>query len=288
MANEHDPKEAPDTGHEWDGIRELKNDPPRWWMTGLYIAPVFVLIYFVLYPSIPLVNDYTRGVLGWTQIDEYRRGLERIKAVRAPYERKVAAMTAGEILEDPGMTRYSLAASRVTFGDNCAPCHGSGGEGAPGFPVLADDDWLYGGTVENIMETIASGREGYMPGYRDTLSADEIEDLVRYVTGLAAGRVHEPGREVFMGRTSGGADCYVCHGEDARGLEEMGGANLTDAIWRFEGTDEGVRGTIMYGVNQDHPQSRKAVMPAFGERLGENDIRKLAVRVWSLGGGMEE
>lgn len=287
MAKEHDPTNAPDTGHEWDGIRELTNDPPRWWMIGGYITIVFLIAYFVLYPSFPLISDSTKGVLGWTQIKEFNESLEAIEAVRAPYEKKISGMTASQILADAGMTRYAQVSSKVAFGDHCAPCHGSGGQGAPGFPALADDDWLYGGSVDKLVETITEGREGMMPAYAGQLTDAEIDDLVKYVKGLSEGRVHEPGREVFMGRTQSEADCYACHGENAMGDPDMGSANLSDAIFRFDGSEEGIRSTILHGVNTDDPDTREAIMPAFGGKLSESEIRKLAVKVWMFGGGSE-
>ncbi|MBF0170191.1 MAG: cytochrome-c oxidase, cbb3-type subunit III [Nitrospinae bacterium] len=285
MSEKKNPHEAPDTGHEWDGIRELQNDPPRWWMVGFWVSPFFMAGYFLLYPSIPLLSDYTRGVLGWTQVEEFRAGVEEIRAVRAPYEEKVAAMGVGVILADPEMNRYANIAAKVSFGDHCAPCHGAGGEGRPGFPALADDDWLHGGTIDAIVSTITEGREGNMPAYGETLSAQEIDELLKYVGALSRGENHEPGRAVFMGETAGAADCAGCHGEDAKGMIEVGSANLTDPIWRFEGSPEGIRRTIVHGVNQEGPLTRKAVMPSFGGKLAEDEIKKLAVKVWSLGGG---
>ncbi len=276
-----------DTGHEWDGIRELTNDPPGWWMKGFYLSIAFLLGYIILYPSIPLFSDYTRGLLGWTQIKEFKEKLAEVQALRAPFEEKLSRMEIGEILADPEMSRYTEAAARVTFGDNCAACHGSGGQGTPQFPVLADDDWLHGGTIEAIAATITDGREGMMPAFGEMLSQKEIDDVVKYVVGLNKGEVYKPGRAVFLGQTEGEAGCIDCHGEDAKGNYDVGSANLTDAIFRFDGSEEGIRRTITYGVNQDGPLTRKAVMPTFGEKLTEDEIKKLAVKVWLLGGGQK-
>ncbi|MBI4665429.1 MAG: cytochrome-c oxidase, cbb3-type subunit III [Nitrospinae bacterium] len=287
MAEKHDPYKAKDTGHEWDGIKELKNNPPRWWIICGYLSFAFLAGYFILYPSIPLVSGYTHGLLGWTQIDEYKEGVEAINAVREPFDKKIGKMTVAEILADPEMSRFAQVSSKALFGDNCAACHGSGGQGATGFPVLADDDWLYGGTVEAIHETITGGRQGIMPAYAQLLSRQEIDDLVKFVSTLPSGAIHEAGKAVFLGQTPGAADCVACHGEDAKGIKDVGSANLTDNIWRFSGTEDGIRQTIMNGVNQDGPQTRKAVMPVFGGRLTDNQIKKLAVRVYLLGGGQK-
>lgn len=279
--------EVGDTGHEWDGIRELKNAPPRWWIIGFILSPIFMVIYFVLYPSIPLINDYTRGLLGWTQIDEYHQGEEELKAIRAPFETKIASMTAADIVGDSEMKRYAELSAKVTFGDHCAACHGSGGQGKPGYPVLVDDDWLYGGSLDTIIETITDGREGDMPAFGEDLSEKEISDLVAFVIATSKGEEFPAGRAVFMGETSGEAGCTDCHGEDARGMHDMGSANLTDRIWRFGGSAEAIRRTITYGVNQDNDRTRRVRMPTFGEKLTGDEIKKLAVKVWSFGGGEE-
>ena len=281
--------EGEDTGHEWDGIRELTNDPPRWWMIGGYLSIAFIVGYFILYPSIPLIHKSTTGLLGWTQVNEFKKGLAEIEAIRAPYEKKLAQMDVKQALADPEMARYAQATAKVIFGDHCAACHGSGGQGGPGFPTLADDDWLYGGTIETIMETITDGREGNMPAFGETLSKKEIDDVVKYVVGLGKGEVYEPGRKVFMGETAGEADCAGCHGEDAKGMQDMGSANLTDGIYRFDGSEAGIRHTITHGVNQeDDPETRNAIMPSFDGKLTKNEIKKLAIKVWMFGGGRKE
>lgn len=140
------------TGHYWDGnLRELTNEPPRWWMIFFWVSIAAWIIYGILYPMWPTgvgEKGYTQGVLGWTSIKEYKEGLEQVEKVRAPYEEKLKGKSAAEILADKELTDYTLRSAKVLFGDNCAACHGNGGQGNPGFPVLADDDWLFGGSIE--------------------------------------------------------------------------------------------------------------------------------------------
>ena len=126
--NNKNPHECPDTGHEWDGIKELTNPPPRWWVIALYLSGLLVLVYFILYPSLPLINDSTKGLLGWTMIKEYKEDLAEVEARRSPYEDKLAAMTAAEILEDEELRNYAVGSSKVLYCDNCAACHGTGGQ----------------------------------------------------------------------------------------------------------------------------------------------------------------
>ena len=279
------PYEAEDTGHEWDGIRELKNPPPRWWMISFYASIIWFVVYILLYPSIPLISGNTEGLLGWTSVKEFKEGMSEVEAIRAPFEKQIKETGVTEILTDANLSQFAVASSNVLFGDNCAPCHGAGGQGTTGFPILADDDWLHGGKIESIVETITDGREGAMNGFKDSLSDQELDDVVKYVLSLSTSNIYEPGRKVFASETEAEAGCVDCHGEDAKGLTDTGSANLTDVIWRFEGSEAGIRQTILYGVNEDDPKSRKAQMPAFGDKLSPEQIKKLAVKVHLFGGG---
>jgi cytochrome c oxidase cbb3-type subunit 3 len=267
----------------WDGIRELTNPPPKWWTICFYLSLVWCVVYFVLYPSIPLVNGPTKGVLGWTSIGEYKTAVAKYDSVRSPYVTKLEGMSAQEILADQEMLNFANSYTNAIFGDNCAACHGASGQGAVGrFPNLLDDDWLYGGAVDTIQDTIASGRQGMMPAFKGQISDADIGALADFVIALPQGKATEAGKALF--ESSG---CVGCHGVDAKGAIEMGSANLTDSVWRFGGSHEDVLRTISYGVNQDGKETRNAVMPPFKGRLSDNDIKLLAVRVWSLGGGQK-
>lgn len=281
-------QEAEDTGHEWDGIRELKNDPPRWWTIMFWLTPVWIVGYCLLYPSIPFVGGSSKGLLGWTSIGEYNKGRQEIDAVRAPYEKKIAAMSVNEILKDPEMANYAVNSIKQTFGDNCAACHGSGGQGGKNFPILADDDWLYGGTIEKIQESITGGRGGIMPAFQGRFTPEEQKDLMQFLNDAQQGKVFEPGQKVFLGQTKAAAECATCHGENAKGNQDMGAANLTDAICRFDCTPEGLEQTVLHGVNDDgDPKTRKATMPVWGKKLTDTQIKKLAVKVYLFGGGQK-
>lgn len=283
MSDNKNPTGAPDTGHVWDGnLRELTNQPPRWWMITLYLSGLFLVVYFILYPSIPTFTGYTKGVLGWTQMKRYEETKAEIEAIRAPYEEKIQSMPVTAILGDQELVNYTQRSVKVLFGDRCAGCHGAGGAGNPGYPVLADDDWLFGGGIETIQQTITNGRQGMMPGFKASLSEQELNDLAQHVLAMSKGSEHAPGKELFVNK-----GCVGCHGMDGKGMQMMGAANLADAVWRFTpANEESVKYTIAYGVNAPGAtETRNAVMPAFGNQLSETDIKKLAVYVHQLGGG---
>jgi cytochrome c oxidase cbb3-type subunit 3 len=317
MAEKEEYEKVKDTGHNWDGITELDNPPPRWWLNALYLSGLFVLVYLILYPSLPLVHDSTKGLLGWTQIGEYKEALAVMEERRAPYEEKFSQMTIEEVLVDADMLNYISASSKVLFGDNCAACHGVGGQPPQGaaYPVLADDDWLYGGTIDEIMMSIAKGRIGLMPAHAGALTKQEVNLLTQFVIDSSNGVKNEAGRALYDE-----FGCAMCHGDDAKGDKYAGSANLTDRVWRFSGEEEQVRRTILHGVNDSFdPQTRLAMMPQWSEkmalmleikadvlnggekvedinwedelsgdeteRLSESDIKKLAIYVHQLGGG---
>jgi len=315
--NKNKSTEVSDTGHVWDGIRELDNPCPRWWLNALYLSGLIVVVYFVLYPSLPLVNDNTKGLLGWTQIGEYKEDLAKVEAIRAPFDDKLAAMSVNEILADQEMLNYAIGSSKVLYGDNCAACHGVGGAPAAGagYPNLTDDDWLYGGTVDEIQMSIAKGRQGMMPAHEKLLKTEEVDQLVKFVVDSSNGVATEAGKALYMAK-----GCFACHGADAKGVKAMGSANLTDKIWRFSGDEAQIRLTILHGVNDASDKAtRVAVMPQWSqklavmlearayaiadgedpneidwtdeldgteaERLSETDIKKLTVYVHQFGGG---
>jgi len=287
MATQNKPEQPQDTGHEWDGIRELTNPPPRWWMISLHASWIFCLVYFLLYPSIPLLTGSNEGFLGWTQIKEFKEAVVENEAVKAPYLDKLKAMSAKDIMADAELRNFAESAAKAVYGDNCAACHGSGGEGAEGlFPVLADDDWLYGGDLETITESMTEGRVGNMPAHAEMLEEDEINALADFVVALPQGKATEKGWALFDD-----AGCMGCHGENAKGGalngdNYSGAVNLTDQIWRFGSSRDDLLRTIRYGVNQeDVPETRSAIMPAFGEKLSEEQIKILAIKIHSMGGG---
>jgi cytochrome c oxidase cbb3-type subunit 3 len=274
------------TGHSWDGIRELDTPLPRWWLWVFYASIVWAIGYWMVYPSWPLVTSYTKGAFGWGSRTAVATDLADLKVQRAPMMDKLAAAKLDQIMADPQLLDFARAQGRVTFRDNCAACHGAGGGGGRGYPNLNDDDWLFGGKIEEIAQTIRHGShadddKGHllkMPAFgRDgMLKRAEIDTAADYVRSLS-GLPVDPKADLAGGRKIFLETCASCHGPEGRGNREMGAPNLTDAIWLY-GSD---KQTIVDGLWN----GRGSVMPAWGGRLDETAIKAVAVYVHSLGGG---
>ncbi|SFV69319.1 Cytochrome c oxidase subunit CcoP [hydrothermal vent metagenome] len=277
------------TGHFWDDdIRELNNRPPRWYMWAFYFGVIMIVGYAFYYPTIPWFGGHNTGGAKWTAIKEFKEGVAELENARkkrfAKQEEAIKNKSLEEILKDSDLTLYAVKTARVLFGDNCASCHGAGGQGNVGFPVLADDDWLYGGSVKEIHKTITSGRKPMMTAHKNVLSESELETLANFVMNGAKSS-DKKGQSLYMAK-----GCIGCHGADKKGNKFLGSANLTDSIWRFraENQKDSVKKTIKHGVNfAGDKLTRNAEMPAFGksEKLTKEQIKKLAIYVHELGGG---
>lgn len=298
---------VPTTGHVWDDdLADFTNQPPKWWMLGLTASALWVVVYWLMYPGVPIAiaGMHFKGVGlpgsgQWTAIKELAEDQKALDEVRGQYENKLKDMTPAAILADNTLSEYVIRSGKVLFSDNCAACHGQNGVGTvqkgakfamreQGLmaPILLDDDWLYGGKIDDIHTTITGGRQGMMVAHKDTLSVQQIDDVAKWVKANSEGQGNSAevaaGKKVFMG-----SDCTACHGPDARGMQAMGSANLTDKIWRFDGSLEGIKQTITYGVNSGDPKARVAIMPDFtaAGKLSPVEIKKLAVYVYKFGGG---
>ena len=271
------------TGHEWDGIRELNNPMPRWWVYTFYATIVWSIGYAIAYPAWPLVTEATKGVLGYSSRQEFADTMKLAAESQKVFLDKIAATPVGEIARDPELLQFAIDGGDAAFKVNCITCHGSGAMGRPGYPNLNDDDWLWGGSVDDIYLTIAHGirsgdgetRFSEMPAFKDMLQPGEIRQVAAYVTSLTgapadAGMV-EPGKTLFAD------NCASCHGEKAEGNREMGAPDLADAIWLKGETEEAIARQIA--------SPRHGSMPAWSGRLGDVTIKQLALYVHSLGGG---
>ena len=253
------------TGHVWDeDLRELNNPLPRWWMGLFVITVVFAVLYLALYPGLGSFG----GQLGWTSIGQLEAEQAKAQAAMAPLYAKFTSQTPEALAKDA----QAMAIGERLYINNCAQCHGSDARGSKGFPNLTDNDWLHGGSPENIAETITKGRTGVMPPMGAALgSADDVRNVANYVLSLS-GSAHNSvaaqlGKEKF-------AACAACHGMDGKGNQALGAPNLTDGVWLYGSTEAIVTQTVSRG--------RNGHMPAHGELLGDNKVHLVAAYVWGL------
>jgi cytochrome c oxidase cbb3-type subunit 3 len=274
------------TGHEWDGLKELNHPLPRWWLWTFYICCIWAVVYWVLMPAWPLMSDYTRGTRGYSQRAVVAEEVGALQAARAANGQALVGAELDAIKSNPDLLQFAMASGRAAFGDNCSGCHGTGATGFVGFPNLNDDEWIWGGTLDGIRQTILYGirsghddtRVGDMLAFgRDgVLDADQVRDVASYVVSLSGGTGAD-GADLANGQTVFAENCAACHGEEGKGTAELGAPNLTDKIWLYGGSVQTVMETIQNG--------RGGVMPAWVDRLDEATIKSLAVYVHSLGGG---
>ncbi|HEY8507532.1 MAG TPA: cytochrome-c oxidase, cbb3-type subunit III [Steroidobacteraceae bacterium] len=255
------------TGHVWDDdLREYNNPLPRWWLGLFLISVVFGLTYLAIYPGL---GNFP-GLKGWSQEEQYRQQSEQAEALLAKTFARFEAQDLATLVQDP----EALRVGRNLFLNNCAACHGSDGRGAPGFPNLTDNDWLWGGTPEAIMESIRNGRTGTMMAWQPVIGRAAVEDVLAYVMSLSGRKL--PAGDAAAGKKTFEQMCSACHGMDGKGNQQLGAPNLTDQIWLHGGSVAAVRETIANG--------RQGEMPAHLDRLGETRTRLIAAYVLSLGG----
>jgi cytochrome c oxidase cbb3-type subunit 3 len=275
------------TGHQWDGIKELNTPLPRWWLWTFYLTIVWAIGYWIVYPAWPTITGHTAGVFGYSSRADLGVELQKLENARTAQAAPLASATLEQIKADPNLLRIAMARGKAAFGDNCAGCHGLGGAGARSFPSLTDDEWIWGGSLAEIHQTINHGirwtqddksRAGEMMAFGRTglLKKQEISEVVEYVRSLAKLDV-EKGVDVAKGKELYATNCASCHGDEAKGNKEVGAPDLTDAIWLYGASRQAMIDTVTNG--------RAGVMPAWTGRLDPIAIKALTVYVHSLGGG---
>lgn len=279
-------QETPSTGHSWDGITEYDNPMPRWWLWTFYACIVWAIGYMIAYPAIPLLNGPTQGLLQTNNRKEVAAEIQRFNDANAPIQARLVEASLADIPADAELSNYSMNAGGAVFRTWCAQCHGSGAAGARGYPNLLDNDWLWGGSLDEIYTTIRHGirdpldgdtRYSEMPrfGTDGLLDRQQITQVVDYVLSLSdlphsAGSAAE-GAQLYMD------NCASCHMEDGTGDRMQGAPNLADAVWLY--------GSDRASVTRIVAEGPFGVMPAWSERLSEADIRAVTTYVHALGGG---
>jgi cytochrome c oxidase cbb3-type subunit III len=274
------------TGHQWDGIKELNTPLPRWWVITFYLTIIWAIGYWIVYPAWPLLTSNTTGILHYSSRANVAVELANLDKMRGDKMAALATASLADIEKEPNLLALARARGKTVFGDNCAPCHGSGATGSKGFPNLNDDDWLWGGTLDQIMQTVrfgarsgnAKGHEGNMLafGKDGMLKPEQIVTVANYVRSLSH-LPTAPGYNAAEGAKIFAENCVACHGENGKGNPEVGSKDLTANIWLYGGDEATLIETITNG--------RGGVMPAWEGRLDPVMLKAMAVYVHSLGGG---
>jgi cytochrome c oxidase cbb3-type subunit 3 len=270
-------------GHEWDGIEELDTPMPRWWLWTFYASIVFAIGYVVVYPAIPLLHNGTQGTFGWTSRGQLAHEMAEQRQRETPMLAALAQTPIEHLPENGALMRSAVAGGRAAFKVNCVQCHGAGAAGSKGYPNLNDDDWLWGGDLKTIDNTITHGARqpddklthtSQMPAFgRDgILTPAQIDQVAGHVLSLSGkARDNAAGAQLFA------QNCAVCHGPNGEGSRTVGAPKLSDAIWLYGGTRE--------DIVEQVTNPRHGAMPAWGGRLDPVTIKMLAAYVHSLGGG---
>lgn len=274
------------TGHEWDGITELNNPMPRWWVWTFYATIIWGVAYMIAYPAWPLISSATQGVIGWSSRGELVATMDAVADGQADLREAIAEKSLPEILTDDNLYRFARSAGDAAFKINCVQCHGSGAQGSAGYPNLNDDDWIWGGDIESIHHTIAHGVRfagdeethfSEMPAFGDIMETPEIRQIAAYVASFT----QDPSNAQLAaaGKSLYDDNCAACHAEDGTGDRSLGAPNLVDAIWLYGSSETDIAVQIR--------KPKHGVMPAWQARLGDVTVKQLAVYVYSLGGGKQ-
>jgi cytochrome c oxidase cbb3-type subunit 3 len=274
------------TGHDWDGIKELNNPLPRWWLWTFYGCIAFAAAYTVVYPAWPGLTGATKGLWNWSSRADIRKEFDALAVANAAQVETIKSHDINAILGDEKMRGFAVAAGSSIFKVRCATCHGSGAQGSPGFPNLNDNAWLWGGKPDQIVQTITHGirdtsdpetQNSQMPafGKDGILKPEEVVAAANFVRQLskqdADPKLAEAGTKIFAD------NCAACHGDAGEGKIEFGAPALNDAIWHYSGDLKAIEAQI------NNP--RHGMMPAWGVKLGDVAVKELAAYVHSLGGG---
>ncbi len=284
MANKRidQPTGTETVGHEWDGIEELNTPLPRWWLWTLYATILWGIGYVIAYPALPMITKGTEGLLGWSSRGQLAEEMTAADLAKVSVGERIAAVDVTKLSANPELMQQARAGGAAAFKVNCVQCHGSGAAGNQelGYPNLNDDDWLWGGTMEDIEYSIRHGirqasaeeRQGAMPAFEGMFDSAQLTALVSHVRSLSGmDKANAAGAVIFQ------ENCAVCHGAGGEGTRELGAPRLNDAIWLRGKSAEAIRAQIL--------NPKMGAMPAWGERLDPVTVKMLTAYVHSLGGG---
>ncbi|MEM6467537.1 MAG: cytochrome-c oxidase, cbb3-type subunit III [Pseudomonadota bacterium] len=267
-------------GHDFDGIEELNTPMPRWWLITFYLTIIWGVGYTIAFPAWPMLSGATAGLLGYSTRAEVAEQIETHEAANAALVEELVGVDLAAFSPQTDLHRYAVSRGASVFRAQCSQCHGSGAAGSLGYPNLLDNDWLWGGSLDAIAQSVRHGirnetdddaRWSEMPAFAELLEAEEIETLAQFVPTLAAANWESDGGLLFT------EHCASCHGDAGLGDRDLGAPNLADAIWLYGGDHDSLLETIS--------NARFGVMPAWGQRLSEADVRAVSTYVHALGGG---
>ena len=282
--NQENQQKHSTTGHSWDEISEYNIPTPRWWLIVWFICIIWAFIYWFFYPTWPTLSGNSKGSLQWSKFSQLQDAQQKVDAKKQKYLQQVQSSSFAEIKQNQQLMQFVLTAGKSAFYENCSACHGRGHQGGYGYPNLNDDDWLWGGKIEDIYQTLLYGirsghekaRANQMPsfGLDGVLKSSEIKEVASFVRSLSGlEKTNENGAKIFAN------NCVACHGNEGKGNQQLGAPNLTDKIWLYSSEPSEVYKAIYY--------SRAGVMPFWQGRLDDNTIKILALYIHSLGGGTE-
>lgn len=263
--------EAKTMGHVWDeSLAEYNNPLPKWWLNMFYITLFFGIAYLLLYPGLGAF----KGFLDWTSTGQYDAQMAKAEAEYGPIFQQHAQTPIPELVNNP----EALQIGERLYATYCTTCHGADARGVRGFPNLRDQDWLWGGTPEQIVKTIANGRGSEQPGvlrmpaWEGPLGEDGVFEVAEYTRGLSGRAVDDA--VAARGAVHYKTMCAGCHGVEGKGNQALGAPNLTDNVWLYGSSQARIIETIAKG--------RNGRMPAWGEFLGPDKVHLLSAYVFSL------
>lgn len=287
MNKKDDKHQVDTTGHSWDGIEEYNNPLPKWWLYIFYACIVWGIGYTIAYPAWPLLKEATPGLLGYSTRANVAADIDAVNQSNAELTKELSEIDLNILANNDELDRFATNWGAAVFRAHCSQCHGSGAAGVQGqgYPNLLDDDWLWGGTIEEVAYTVRHGIRNetdddahwsQMPAFGDMLEKDEIKAVVQHVLAIS-GADHDAAMAA-TGATVYADNCASCHADDGTGDVTQGAPNLTDAIWLYGGSKDQITETVKY--------SRFGVMPAWGQRLSDAEVKAVAAYVHQLGGGL--
>ncbi len=271
------------TGHEWDGLKELNQPLPKWWVYIMYTTVAVSLVWIVLYPSIPGLTGYYHGMLGYSQRTKVDQDVAAVVKQRSAYMDRIKDLSYADIRKDPQLTAIAQTAGRIAFANNCQPCHGAGGGGNLGYPTLAAGSWLWGGTLDDIQQSVTFGirsghpdaRQSQMPKFsgEGMLKSAEIEQVADWVMALRGAKIGDPasGQKIYA------ENCAACHGDKGEGKRDIGAPRLSGQVHLNGDSRDAVVAQIV--------NPRMGSMPNWNTRLDAATIKSVALYVHGLGGG---